>query len=212
MPTLEAQDGRITIMGSMDELKDKAEEFGDKAKEGFEAAKDKSEDVIENVKDRFDSDDTPAENAGQGDTTASAGSPSGQDVGDFAPVGATEPEVAAVEDATAGTAEQSASGVGDESETATPQDTRQDVGDFAPVGATEPEVATVEDAAAEAAEAASSTGEETAIKYTTTTAADTDQGLGAAAQDATTSAASSVDKALGSEEAAGDTTGDSEST
>jgi hypothetical protein len=45
------------------------------------------------------------------------------------------------------------------------------------VGATEPEVAAVEDATAEAAEATSSTGEETAIKYTTTTAADTDQGL-----------------------------------
>lgn len=102
--------------------------------------------------------------------------------------------------------------MGSESGTAASEDTSQDVGDFAPVGATEPEVAAVEDATAEAAEATSSTGEETAIKYTTTTAADTDQGLGAAAQDATTSAASSVDEALGSEEAAGDTTGDSEST
>ena len=45
-------------MGFLDELNDKAEEFGDKAKEGFEAAKDKTEDVIENVKDRFDSDET----------------------------------------------------------------------------------------------------------------------------------------------------------
>ena len=41
----------------MDELKDKAEEFGDKAQEGFGAAKDKTEEVIENVKDRFDGDD-----------------------------------------------------------------------------------------------------------------------------------------------------------
>jgi hypothetical protein len=106
MPTLEAQDGRITTMGFLDERKDKAEEFGDKAKEGFEAAKDKTEDVIENVKDSFDSDDTPAEKAGQRDAAAAA-SDAGQDVGDFAPVGATEPEVAAVEDATAGAAEQS---------------------------------------------------------------------------------------------------------
>jgi hypothetical protein len=211
MPTLEAQDGRITSMGFPDELKDKAEEFGDMAKEGFEAAKDKTEDVIENVKDSFDSDDTPAEKAGQRDAAAAA-SDAGQDVGDFAPVGATEPEVAAVEDATVGAAEQSASGMGSESGTAALGDTSQDVGDFAPVGATEPEVAAVEDATAEAAEATSSTGEDTAIKYTTTTAADTDQGA-EAAQDATTSAASSVDESLGSEEAAGDTKGgDSEST
>jgi hypothetical protein len=211
MPTLEAQDGRITTMGFLDERKDKAEEFGDKAKEGFEAAKDKTEDVIENVKDSFDSDDTPAEKAGQYDAAAAASDP-GQDVGDFAPVGATEPEVAAVEDATAGAAEQSTSGMGSESGTAASGDTSQDVGDFAPVGATEPEVAAVEDATAEAAEALSSTGEETAIKYTTTTAADTAEGLGEAAQDATTAAASSADEALGSEEAAGDTKGNSEST
>jgi len=193
MPPLEAQDGRITIMGFLDELKDKGEESGDEAKEGFEAAKDKTEDVIENVKDRFDSDETPAENAGQGNAAAAA-SDMGQDVGEFAPVGATDPEVAAVEDATADAAEQSASGMGSESGAAASEDTNQDVGDFAPVGATEPEVATVEDATAEAAEQATSeTGEETAIKYTTTTAADTDRGLG-------------------SQEAAGDTTRDSEST
>jgi hypothetical protein len=42
-------------MGFLDELKDKAEEFGDKAKEGFGSAK--PEEVIENVKDRFDGDD-----------------------------------------------------------------------------------------------------------------------------------------------------------
>jgi hypothetical protein len=44
-------------MGFLDELKAKAEEFGDKAKEGFGSAKDKPEEVIENVKDRFDGDD-----------------------------------------------------------------------------------------------------------------------------------------------------------
>ena len=45
-------------MGFLDNLKDKAEEFGDKAKEGFEAAKDKASDVVEDVKDRFDDDET----------------------------------------------------------------------------------------------------------------------------------------------------------
>jgi hypothetical protein len=44
-------------MGFLDELKDKAEEFGDKAKQGFGTAKDKTEEVIENVKDRFEGDD-----------------------------------------------------------------------------------------------------------------------------------------------------------
>jgi hypothetical protein len=44
-------------MGFLDELKDKAEEFGDKAKEGFGSAKDKTEEVVENVKDRFDGGD-----------------------------------------------------------------------------------------------------------------------------------------------------------
>ena len=44
-------------MGFLDELKDKAEEFGDKAKETFGGATDKTEDVIENAKDRFDGDD-----------------------------------------------------------------------------------------------------------------------------------------------------------
>jgi len=44
-------------MGFLDELKDKAEQFGDKAQEGFGVAKDKTEEVIENVKDRFDGDD-----------------------------------------------------------------------------------------------------------------------------------------------------------
>jgi hypothetical protein len=44
-------------MGFLDELKDKAEQFGDKAQEGFGGPKDKTEEVIENVKDRFDGDD-----------------------------------------------------------------------------------------------------------------------------------------------------------
>jgi hypothetical protein len=53
----------MTDMGFLDELKDKAEEFGDKAQKGFGAAKDKSEEVIENVKDRFDGDDDAATHA-----------------------------------------------------------------------------------------------------------------------------------------------------
>jgi hypothetical protein len=45
-------------MGFLDELKDKAEEFRDKANQGFgAAAKDQTEEVIENVKDRFEGDD-----------------------------------------------------------------------------------------------------------------------------------------------------------
>ena len=39
-------------------MKDKAEDFGEKAKEGFEAAKDKASDLIDDVKDRFDNDDS----------------------------------------------------------------------------------------------------------------------------------------------------------
>ena len=52
-------------MGFLDELKDKAEEFGDKAKEGFGSAKDKTEEVIENVKDRFDGDDETPTGSGE---------------------------------------------------------------------------------------------------------------------------------------------------
>ena len=52
-------------MGFLDELKDKAEAFGEKAKDSFGGATDQTENVIENVKDRFDKDDTPAEKAGE---------------------------------------------------------------------------------------------------------------------------------------------------
>ena len=58
-------------MGLLDDLKDKAEDFGEKAKEGFEAAKDKAgdlgekakdkaSDLVEDVKDKFDGDDEVA--------------------------------------------------------------------------------------------------------------------------------------------------------
>jgi hypothetical protein len=52
-------------MGFLDELKDKAEEFGEKAQEAFGTGKDKAEEVIENVKDRFDNDETQVERAGE---------------------------------------------------------------------------------------------------------------------------------------------------
>jgi hypothetical protein len=52
-------------MGFLDELKDKAEAFGEKAKDSFGGATDQTENVIENVKDRFDKDDSPAEKAGE---------------------------------------------------------------------------------------------------------------------------------------------------
>ena len=52
-------------MGFLDELKDKAEAFGEKAKDSFGGATDQTENVIENVKDRFDKDDSPAERAGE---------------------------------------------------------------------------------------------------------------------------------------------------
>ena len=56
-------------MGFMDNLKDKAEEFGDKAKGGFEAAKDKASDLVEDVKDRFDGDDEAEGTAGDQPTS-----------------------------------------------------------------------------------------------------------------------------------------------
>jgi len=59
-------------MGFMDELKDKAEEFGEKAKEGFGVAQDKAEDMIENVKDRFD-DDAPADKASDAGDSSEVG-------------------------------------------------------------------------------------------------------------------------------------------
>jgi hypothetical protein len=57
-------------MGFLDELKDKAEEFGDTVKEGLGGGRDKSENVIENVKDRFDRDNTLAEEAGDAANSA----------------------------------------------------------------------------------------------------------------------------------------------
>jgi hypothetical protein len=44
-------------MGFLDDLKGKAEEFGEKAQQGFSGAKNKNEEVVDNVKDRFDGDD-----------------------------------------------------------------------------------------------------------------------------------------------------------
>ena len=44
-------------MGFLDELKDKAEVIGEKAKDSFEAAKEKASELIEDVKDRIGGDD-----------------------------------------------------------------------------------------------------------------------------------------------------------
>ena len=140
MPTLEAQDGRITSMGFPDELKDKAEEFGDKAKEGFETAKGKTEDVIENVKDRLD-DDAPADKA--------------SDAGDSSEVGYDAAE--GIKEAVANTADSARSALEDPA--ALPQESVEGIGETAPVGATEPAVADLEDAAAEAQQSAPSMDE-----------------------------------------------------
>ena len=48
-------------MGFLDEVKQKAEQLGEKAKEGLEAAKDKAEGLVEDIKDRFDHDDGTSE-------------------------------------------------------------------------------------------------------------------------------------------------------
>lgn len=44
-------------MGFLDEVKEKAGELGEKAKEGFEAARDKAEDLVGDIRKRFDHDD-----------------------------------------------------------------------------------------------------------------------------------------------------------
>jgi ABC-type transporter Mla subunit MlaD len=56
-----AQTGRTDGMGFLDDLKDKAEEFGERAKEGLGAARDKASDLIGDVRDRLDQDETSAD-------------------------------------------------------------------------------------------------------------------------------------------------------
>ena len=87
-------------MGFLDEMKDKAEEFGEKAKEGFGAGKDKTEEVIENVKDRFDGDEASATTQGSAESIEERA------------VGATEPGAASVE-AAAAEAQQSRPSMGE---------------------------------------------------------------------------------------------------
>jgi len=127
-------------MGFIDELKDKAEEFGEKAKEGFGAAQDKAEDMIENVKDRFN-DDAPADKA--------------SDAGDSSEVGYDAAE--GIKEAVANTADSARSALEDPA--ALPQESVEGIGETAPVGATEPAVADLEDAAAEAQQSAPSMDE-----------------------------------------------------
>ena len=84
-------------MGFLDNLKDKAEEFGDKAREGFEAAKDKASDVIGDVKDRFDGDEETGEDQPTSQDKV-------EDALDYSPASldeASEQAPGAVEDATA---------------------------------------------------------------------------------------------------------------
>ena len=46
-------------MGILDDLRHKAEELGDKAKDGLDAARDKAAELVDDVKDRLDHDETP---------------------------------------------------------------------------------------------------------------------------------------------------------
>jgi hypothetical protein len=92
-------------MGFLDELKVRAEDFGDKAQEGFGAAKDQTEEVIENVKDRFDGDGTPAEKDVTAEPAAAAAEDASTEGQESAPSigeagGAPEPSEAAIENAT----------------------------------------------------------------------------------------------------------------
>ena len=62
-------------MGFLDNLKDKAEEFGEKAKDGFDAARDKAAGFVDDVKDKMDGDDTPGEASAPAEPVASDYSP-----------------------------------------------------------------------------------------------------------------------------------------
>jgi hypothetical protein len=64
-------------MGFLDDLKGKAEEFGEKTKEGIGAAKEKAADLLGDVKDRFDNDDQSS----AGTVEAAAGPQSPDTVG-----------------------------------------------------------------------------------------------------------------------------------
>jgi len=61
-------------MGFLDNLKDKAGDVGDKAKEGLGTAREKAADLVEDVKDRLDGDDdTPEAVTTEGDADYSPG-------------------------------------------------------------------------------------------------------------------------------------------
>ncbi|HSU35648.1 MAG TPA: hypothetical protein VLJ88_08310 [Propionibacteriaceae bacterium] len=96
-------------MGFLDDLKDKAEDFGDKAKEGIDAARDKASDLVGDVKDRFD-----------GDNEAPAAESAEPGI-DYSPT--------AVDEAAAGGISEAAAGAGGEGANATesPVDTIGDV-------------------------------------------------------------------------------------
>ncbi len=67
-------------MGLLDDLKHKAGELGDKAKEGLDAARDKAEDLVDDVKDRLGHDDTQAPLEESDDVAADGGSLNPTDV------------------------------------------------------------------------------------------------------------------------------------
>src|SRR3954471_21119548 len=85
-------------MGFMDELKGKAEEFAEKAKDSFGAGKDKAEDGLDNAKDRPDAND---------DALADQAS----DAGDFSEVGYDAAE--GIKEAVANTADSARSALED---------------------------------------------------------------------------------------------------
>lgn len=75
-------------MGFLDELKDKAEAFGEKAKDGFEHVKDKAADLVDDVKDRVAGDDD-----GSGDPMADGG---GREEGGFGETSVASDDAATV--------------------------------------------------------------------------------------------------------------------
>ena len=83
-------------MGFLDNLKDKAEEFGERAKAGYGAAKDKASDLIADVNDRLDEDDATSADkveaaADKAAAGASATETAADQVGDVGSAPAADP-------------------------------------------------------------------------------------------------------------------------
>ena len=88
-------------MGFLDDLKGKAEQIGEKAKEGFGAAKDKASDLVEGVKDRRGADEKASGDGGDASadysSEASAVSSPADEVGDVGHAPVADPLDPAVE-------------------------------------------------------------------------------------------------------------------